>query len=414
MVAQLWSKSPKNAQIDDCKNYSEVTILRQLLSDWNDSFVDFHIDVAGHIPFQSILSPVNRRTSGRVPEEEPAACRKIRSRSMGTRDSIPTKGLMNDLFHISRLTDQILSFSKALPLQIHPDLGLAAKLHKEDPKKYGDTMHKPEIAIALSKFELFAGWKPLKDIESLFELNHLGKFVQKTGQFNDETLRQICKALLGAPPQTIVETTKDLQTIPESQFGAHSYIPSLLGRLVKQYGEGDNGNLVATLLMNYLTLGPGDAVFVPADSIHAYLEGDIVECMARSDNVINTGFCPVAERDSVELFGQALSFVPHNAQDALLPRKKSDKGMHGKTEVYAPPISEFNVLCTTLGAGEKETHKSILGPSLMIVTKGCGHMNIPGNKSVELKEGWVFFVGQGVALEFATDNGMAVYRAYAE
>jgi mannose-6-phosphate isomerase len=136
--------------------------------------------------------------------------------------------------------------------------------------------------------------------------------------------------------------------------------------------------------------------------------------MARSDNVINTGFCPAAERDSVELFGEALTFVPHSAQDALLPRKKSDKGMNGKTDVYAPPISEFNVLCTTLGAGEKETHKSILGPSLMIVTKGAGSMNIPSGKSVELKEGWVFFVGQGVALDFATDKGMAVYRAYAE
>jgi mannose-6-phosphate isomerase len=275
-------------------------------------------------------------------------------------------------------------------------------------------MHKPEIAIALSNFELFAGWKPLKDIQALFELNHLSKFIPKTGLFTDGTLRQITKAILSAPPQTIAETTKDLQAIPESHFGAHSYIPSLLGRLVKQYGDGDNGNLVAALLMNYLTLGPGDAVFVPADSIHAYLEGDIVECMARSDNVINTGFCPAAERDSVELFGEALTFVPHSAQDALLPRKKSDKGMNGKTDVYAPPISEFNVLCTTLGAGEKETHKSILGPSLMIVTKGAGSMNIPSGKSVELKEGWVFFVGQGVALDFATDKGMAVYRAYAE
>lgn len=309
---------------------------------------------------------------------------------------------------------QILSFEKALPLQIHPDLKLAAQLHKENPEKYGDKMHKPEIAIALSKFELFAGWKPLKDIKALFELNHLAKFIHKSGTWNDETLRQVCKALLSAPAKEVEQTVKDLQGVPESQFGAHSYIPSLLGRLSKQYGAGDNGNLVAALLMNYMTLGPGDSVFVPADSIHAYLEGDIVECMARSDNVINTGFCPAADRDSVELFGEALSFVPHNAQDALLPRKKSDKGLNGKTDVYAPPISEFSVLCTTLGPGEKETHKAILGPSLMIVTKGSGLMNIPGDQAVELKEGFVFFVGQGIALDFATDKGLSVYRAYAE
>ncbi|KAJ5996323.1 hypothetical protein N7522_007983 [Penicillium canescens] len=379
MAAQLWSKTPDNAQIDDSKNYSEM---------WMGTYPSnpsYLLSTGEHL--------------GEYLKKNPQLVGKSVHDRWGP--EIP-------------FLPKILSFSKALPLQIHPDLSLAAKLHKEDPNKFGDTMHKPEIAIALSKFELFAGWKPLKDIQALFELNHLGKFVPKPGQFNDETLRQTCKALLSAPPQTIAETTKDLQAIPESQLGSHSYIPSLLARLVKQYGEGDNGNLVAALLMNYLTLGPGDAVFVPADSIHAYLEGDIVECMARSDNVINTGFCPAAERDSVELFGQVLTFVPHSAQEALLPRKKSDKGMNGKTDVYAPPISEFNVLYTTLGAGEKETHKSILGPSLMIVTKGCGHMNIPGDKSVELKEGWVFFVGQGVALEFATDKGMAVYRAYAE
>jgi mannose-6-phosphate isomerase len=43
--------------------------------------------------------------------------------------------------------------------------------------------------------------------------------------------------------------------------------------------------------MNYLVLQLGEAVCFPADGIHAWLSGNIVECMARSDNVINTGFC---------------------------------------------------------------------------------------------------------------------------
>ena len=309
---------------------------------------------------------------------------------------------------------QILSISKALPLQIHPDLKLAEKLHKQDPKKFGDTNHKPEIAVALSNFELFAGWKPLQDIQALLKLKPLEQFVPQTSNFDDETLRQVCINLLSTAPDNVERTIKELQNLPESQFGTETHIPGLLDRLSKQYSASDNGNLVATLLMNYLTLGPGDSVYVPADSIHAYLSGDIVECMARSDNVINTGFCPVAERDSVELFGRALTFVPHDAQSALLPRKKSDKGLQGRTEVYAPPISEFSMLVTTLGAGQTETHQAILGPSLMVVTKGCGSMKIPGDQTVELKEGFVFFVGQGVALDLKTEKGMAVYRAYAE
>jgi mannose-6-phosphate isomerase class I len=149
-------------------------------------------------------------------------------------------------------------------------------------------------------------------------------------------------------------TIRELQTIPEAQFGVSHYIPQMLVRLSEQYSESDNGNLVATFLMNYITLKPGDAVCVPADSIHAYLEGDILECMARSDNVLNTGFCPTAERDNVELFTRTLTFKPHSAREAELPREKSEKGMEGKTDVYAPPISEFNVLATSLGAEERE------------------------------------------------------------
>ena len=135
--------------------------------------------------------------------------------------------------------------------------------------------------------------------------------------------------------------------------------------------------------------------------------------MARSDNVLNTGFCPRAERDNVGLFMQTLSFKPHDANASLLPRKKSEKGMNGKTDEYAPPFSEFNVLAPCLGPGETETHKAILGPSLMIITKGCGTMNVPG-KAIEVKEGYTYFVGQGVALDFSSEKGMAVYRPYAE
>ncbi|XHG00813.1 hypothetical protein AWENTII_004229 [Aspergillus wentii] len=308
---------------------------------------------------------------------------------------------------------KILSFAQALPLQIHPDKALAEKLNLADPQKFGDPNHKPEIAVALSNFELFAGWKPLEDIQKLMKLHPLERFVPPHEKFDDNLLRQVCKTLLSMPQVVVAETVKELQNIPESQFGRYSYIPGLLERLRRQYSESDNGNLVATVLMNYMTLGPGDAVCVPADSPHAYLNGDIVECMARSDNVLNTGFCPRPARDNVDLFAQAMTFKPHSPEGAMLSRKKSDKGMNGRTDEYKPPFTEFNILATSLGAGETETHKSILGPSLMIVTKGCGKMNIP-DKTLELKEGYVYFVGQGVALDFSTEKGIALYRPYAE
>ena len=59
--------------------------------------------------------------------------------------------------------------------------------------------------------------------------------------------------------------------------------------------------------------------------------------MARSNNVLNTGFCPRAKRDSIELFTEALTFSSHNAKDAMLGATKSSKGRMGKTVKYAPP-----------------------------------------------------------------------------
>ena len=83
--------------------------------------------------------------------------------------------------------------------------------------------------------------------------------------------------------------------------------------------------------MNFLILSAGDAIYVPAGAPHAYLSGDIVECMARSNKVLNTGFCPRADRDSVELFTAALTFSLHSAKEVPLKSTTSRRGRNGKT-----------------------------------------------------------------------------------
>jgi mannose-6-phosphate isomerase len=66
--------------------------------------------------------------------------------------------------------------------------------------------------------------------------------------------------------------------------------------------------------MNYLVLQPNEGVYVPANGTHAWLSGDIVGNMARSDNVLDTGFGPHADRDGIDLFISALIFNPHSAE----------------------------------------------------------------------------------------------------
>ncbi|KAI9849031.1 MAG: hypothetical protein M1837_005922 [Sclerophora amabilis] len=311
---------------------------------------------------------------------------------------------------------KILSIQKALPLQIHPDKELASKLHQKNPDKFGDENHKPEIAVALSRFEVFVGWKPLQAIQSLFSsIPALQKrFVpEEQVHFNAETLQQIVFRILSASDDMIKDTQDDLQSLPREVFGKDAYMADLLPRLIEQYSKTDPGSLVALLCMNFLDLNPGDSVYVPADGIHAYLSGDIVECMARSDNVLNTGFCPRPDRDSIDLFTEALTFSPRSADEALLPAKPFDRGLKGKTKIYAPPMSEFNMLLTQLGAGESELVQEITGPSIMIVTSGSGTMKAEG-ETHKIEHGFIYFIGCCTSLEFEAEQGLEIYRAYCE
>lgn len=311
---------------------------------------------------------------------------------------------------------KILSIAKALPLQLHPNKSLAAKLHQQNPEKFTDSNHKPEIAVALSDFELFVGWKPLDMIKGLFKLEALHRFLpgDSTADFDDKTLRSVCASMLKASETAVKEVEASLQSLPREKYGEQAYILDLLPRIQDQYGNADNGALVALLCMNFMKLKPGDAVFVPEDSIHAYLSGDIVECMARSNNVLNTGFCPAPDRDSVDVFMDTLSLAPHDADAALLHHRKSDKG-NGKTIVYAPPNSEFNVLATLLNGGEQETIEAIDGPSIMVVTDGRGSMMVE-SEDMTVKEGFIYFIGKGVKVKLIADEKekLSVYRAYCE
>lgn len=171
--------------------------------------------------------------------------------------------------------------------------------------------------------------------------------------------------------------------------------------------------MIDSLCMNYMNLPPTSSVFIPADAPHAYLKGDIIECMARSNNVLNTGFCPRADRDNVDIFAQTLTFNPHSPEECILKAKPFDRGGKNST-LYAPPFSEFNMFRTALSMGESEKIAALSGPTMFVTTKGSGKLRA-GGKEFPLSEGYVFFVGQSQAMEFVGETeGLEVYAAFVE
>lgn len=305
---------------------------------------------------------------------------------------------------------KILSIASALPLQIHPNKSLAEKLHREDPESNTDPNHKPEIAVALGHFEVFAGFKPLSQISPVFNIPALREFVPDgTKSWSDETLREVTRRLLLASDATVSEICAALRQESPEKFGDNAYMLKLIPRLQSQYGKGDPGTLVALLCMNFLELEAGEALFIPADGIHAYLSGDIVECMARSNNVLNVGFCPRGDRDNIDLFTKTLTFKAHSKEDVLLPSEKSPRGTQDWTVVYRPPIGEFDMLKTDLAGGDaSEVVKGGEGPAVAIVTEGEGLLEADG-KSWEVKAGNIFFFAPGAEAKWASKGKLQVF-----
>ncbi|KAK3376349.1 RmlC-like cupin domain-containing protein [Lasiosphaeria ovina] len=376
LAAQLCAKTDKNFSIDNGKQYSEL---------WFGDYPDF---------------PARVLETGQL----------LRDRLEQDKDRLIGAKTIEQFGSQLPFLPKIRSIAKALPLQIHPNKDLAAKPHEKDPNNFTDPSHKPEIAVALTKFEVFAGFKPLSEIEPLFKLPILKPFVPRdTEEWCDETLRGVTRSLLKCDAATTNGIRDVLLQTPREDLGEAGYMADLLPRLRDQYGPRDSGTLVALTCMNFMVLAPGEAIYIPADGIHAYLSGDIVECMTRSNNA---GICPRADRTNIGLFTNTLTFRAHSPEDMILPSRRSDKSRSGRTVAYSPPTSEFDMLRTDLGGGESDEITPSDGPAVLIVTKGEGNMEADG-KRVDLFEGSIFFIAPGVSVLWETEKGMQIHMAVA-
>ncbi len=194
---------------------------------------------------------------------------------------------------------KILSAANALSIQAHPNKLQAEKLHELDPENYPDDNHKPEIAIALDSLIAIAGFRPVKEIQyNLSLLPELKNFVDKqlidkiikagntseAEQFTQDLYRSIMikaedKENLSKCIEQIISRFKDKGplTPEESQFLKQN----------KLFGA-DIG-LFSLFFFNIIELKPGQAIFTGAGIPHAYIKGNIIECMANSDNVVRAG-----------------------------------------------------------------------------------------------------------------------------
>ncbi|RCN44138.1 phosphomannose isomerase type I [Ancylostoma caninum] len=304
---------------------------------------------------------------------------------------------------------KVLSVQQALSVQSHPTKEEAAALHAKDPVHYPDPNHKPEMAIALTDFELLCGFRPAKEIYE--NLKGAPEVLSLAGGGDDlksllgeepaakATLKKIFTKIWSSAPEEIAQAV--LKFVERIKQEPSSKLNDLIIRLDREYPGGDVG-VFAPLLLNYFTLKPGQATFLGPNQPHAYLSGDCIECMACSDNTIRAGLTPKF-KDIQTLCSNltyAMSGPPLFAHTDVAPG----------TQLYAPPVPEFAVQAVNA----KATHFSTEGASsIVVVIGGKAHFKA-GSLDLEVHRGDVIFISAAATnvqiLDASTD--FVCYRAF--
>ena len=337
---------------------------------------------------------------------------------------------------------KVLSINKALSIQAHPNKKLAEKLHSKDPKNYPDDNHKPEMTIAITPFEGLCGFRPLKEIahflntipplKALVGDSDADGLIQTAEKGSDDVdtaksaLRKAFTALMKQSKDTVEAKSKDLLSLakdkkitPGPSVNTTEELCELVERCNSQF-PADIG-LFVLFFLNLVKLEPGQAMYLKADDIHAYISGDIIECMAASDNVIRAGFTPKFQ--DVDTLTDILTYDHDPPEQQLL--KPADYpyvtlnstaySSNSECLLYDPPIEEFSVARTVLKkSGAKATFEGIAGPSIVICTNGRGKISV-GPKCEDIKEGFVYFVGATAeCIIESTSEEMVTFKAFCE
>jgi mannose-6-phosphate isomerase len=214
---------------------------------------------------------------------------------------------------------KVLCADQPLSIQVHPSKSAAvAGFAKENAagipldaaeRNYKDPNHKPELVFALTPFLAMNGFRELSDIVSLLQpiagAHHdIAAFLQ---QPDVSHLSALFASLLAMSGDTV--------------------------RFIAGFYPDDSG-LFSPLLLNVVQLQPGEAMFLYAETPHAYLKGVALEVMANSDNVLRAGLTPKFI-DIPELLAN-LQFRPQPASGLLTqPQKRGD-------ELFFPiPVEDF-------------------------------------------------------------------------
>ncbi|MDR3515887.1 MAG: mannose-6-phosphate isomerase, class I [Azospirillaceae bacterium] len=301
---------------------------------------------------------------------------------------------------------KVLDVERMLSIQVHPDkgqaeAGFAREAGKpEAERNYRDDNHKPEMAIALSRFHMLHGFRPLGAI-----CLHLAAYEATRDlavRVASQGLGQGYAAVMTMPKAEVARRIGAVIASVEAWPALDEAVPEYwLLQAAREAGSTADPGLFAFFFLNLAAFEPGQAIYQPARLPHAYLRGQNVELMANSDNVLRAGLTP-KHVDIPELL-------------SVLEYRESRPALYQPTRVGAV-INHYPTLCADFalddlqfGDDARESLAATAGPEILFVLDGqatvqCDH------RFQALCRGESLFVAAGTAYRIFGDAGTRLFR----
>lgn len=295
---------------------------------------------------------------------------------------------------------KILAAGAPLSLQAHPSLEQAREgFARENEaginidasnRNYRDPNHKPELIVALSEFTAMAGFRPLARTFTVFDAldcDLIDRYRSMlTIDHEEESLRALFTTWITIPVgkrHELIDALVDSAKVYLEKSDRDEEIAFVLSNVIElneQY-PGDVGVLGA-LLLNFYKLMPGDALYLDAANLHAYISGLGVEIMANSDNVLRGGL--TSKYVDVPELVRVLDF--NSLANARV--KTTTDGAEGTMTHYPVPVREFELDRVSVDGTTSAVHD---GPMIILCTSGKVELTA-GEKALDLSAGHAVWV----------------------
>jgi mannose-6-phosphate isomerase len=309
---------------------------------------------------------------------------------------------------------KVLAAAKPLSIQAHPSLGQAGegferenrlKIPLDAPNRnYKDDNHKPECICALTFFWALNGFRKIPDMISLME-KICPKGLKKDfdlfrQQPNSRGLKEFFKAMMimdrKTQKQIIDDAVKNADQLKDKN-NAYQWIIDLH----KEYPS-DIG-IFSPIILNLICLEPGQAMFLPAGTLHAYLDGVGIELMANSDNVLRGGLTP-KHVDVKELLN-VLNFEEREIN--ILNMERINPCEHQ----YESHAEEFALSVITVKTDQNYYSPDKRCVEMLLCTDGDAVVvDLAENKSVDIKKGMSMLIPD-VVKKYSIKGDAVLYKA---